>query len=50
MIALKITIVCYGTSQENQTNGSVREGYLVPVVTIPTSKIARMTDGVWQIQ
>ena len=42
--------VCYGSSYQNQTWGSVRKGYLVPVVTIPISKIAGMTDGVWQIQ
>ena len=45
-----ISVVCYGSSYQNQTWGSTRKGYLVPVVTIPISKIAGMTDGVWQIQ
>lgn len=45
----RMATVCYSNSYENQTWGSTRQAYVLPIVTVPMSKIGEKENNIWQI-
>lgn len=44
-----MTTVCYSSSYGNQTWGSTRQAYILPIVTIQISNIGEKENNIWQI-